>query len=724
MLNEVGAKRVCVVGAGTMGSGIAAHLANLGFDVTLLDATQQTVTDAFERARNARPPHFYTPDTSNRIRLGNTTDNLHWVSEADWVCEAIVERPDAKRALYTALEPHLRPDAMISTNTSGLEISILSVGRSDLFRQRFMGTHFFNPPRYLKLLELIPTPESDPLLVTAMSQFLEEFVGRRVVVAKDTPGFIANRYGMWCMYQAIHVAERLHLSVEEVDAITGTFMGRPKSASFRLCDIVGLDVMRDIANNLISRCPTDPNINALTPPNSMIQLLARGWIGEKAGHGYYRREGKELLTLDFATYAYRQKRDVAFPSLSQVERLPLGERLRQALDLRDEVGEYLRHYLVPSLRYANYLKEEISHSVLDFDRVMEWGFGWEMGPFAMIDAIGAERLGIDAKPFYQGNSYRGFDGSYISIPSQPEYVSLPDFPIVSQGETFVLRDLGDGVGAICLTTKMGVISPAMVEELITFLEKSDLSRFVLTSEARSFSAGFDLRFFSDAIAGQRYGAIDLALQRLQHLGELLESRSCVAAVYGHCLGAGLELALSCSHIVAAAETQIGLPESKVGLIPGGRGVTLLRNYNQHTSKRLCEVAMTITRGEVAPTPDHARTLGYLRATDVTVYHPDRLLYEAKRIALTAIPVARPAWATMVGPLVGMIDRELDQAGARGDLTEFDLTLGHKIKQIFARSDTYGESLAKERVEFIDLCGRALTHQRIRHMLDNGKPVKN
>jgi 3-hydroxyacyl-CoA dehydrogenase len=707
-----------------MGSGIAAHLANLGFDVTLLDATQLSVTDAFERARNARPPHFYTPDTANKIRLGNTAEHLAWISEADWVCEAIVERPDAKRALYTAIEPFLRPDAMISTNTSGLEINMLSVGMSDSFRQRFMGTHFFNPPRYLKLLELIPTQETDPVVVAEMTQFLEQAVGRRVVLAKDTPGFIANRYGMWSMFHAIHVAERLRLSVEEVDAITGTFLGRPKSASFRLNDIVGLDVMRDIATNLLARCPNDPNISVLTIPNSMLHLLARGWIGEKAGQGYYRREGKELLTLDFTTFAYRQKRDVFFSSLSQLERLPLGERLRQALELRDETGEYLRHYLVPALRYADYLKEEVSHSVLDFDRVMEWGFGWQMGPFAMIDAIGAENLGIKAEPFYQGRTQRSFEGSYVSIPVQAEYTSLPDYPIVSQGATYNVRDLGDGVSAVCLTTKMGIISPAVVDELTALFEKSSMSRFVLTSEARAFSAGFDLRFFSDAIAEQRYGDIDGALQHLQRLGEILETRNCVAATFGYCLGAGLELALSCSHIVSLAETQTGLPESRVGLIPGGRGVTLMRNYNQHSAKRLAEVAITLTRGEIAPTPDHARVLGYLRPTDVTVYHPDRLIFEAKRIALEAIPVARPAWAAMVGPLVGMIDRELDTAVSRGEFTDFDSTIGHKIKQVFARSTTYEESLAKERVEFVDLCGRALTHARIRHMLENGKPVRN
>lgn len=725
MLKEVVAKQVCVIGAGTMGSGIAAHLANIGFEVTLLDATQMSVVDAFERARSARPPHFYTPETAQRIRLGNTTDHLSWIAEADWVIEAIVERPEAKRALYSALLPYLRPDAMISTNTSGLELSLLAAGMPDSFRARFVGTHFFNPPRYLKLLELIPTPETDPAMLAAMSEFLEMGVARRVVLAKDTPGFIANRYGMWCMFHAVHVAEKLGLSVEEVDAITGTFLGRPKSGSFRLNDIVGLDVMRDIASNLVDRCPNDPHIGVLQIPNSMIHLLARGWIGDKAGHGYYRREGKELLALDLRTYAYRNKQDVRFVSIPQLEHLPLAERLRQALTLRDEVGDYLRHYLVPALRYADYLKEEISHSVLDFDRVMEWGFGWQMGPFAMMDALGMTTP--DGHPMaknYLGGEQRGFDGAYVPMPSEPEYAAIRDFPVVSAKETYNIRDLGDGVTAICLTTKMGVISPAVVEDLIELLERHPVTRFVLTSEAKAYSAGFDLRFFVDAIAQQRWEGIDHALQRLQYLGELLEKRPCVAAVFGYCLGAGLELALSCSHIVAHPETQIGLPETRVGLIPGGRGLTLTRLNNQHNAKRLCEVAMTLTRGEIAPTPDHARVLGYLRPADVTVYHPDRLLTEAKRVALGAEPVARPIWANVAGPLVGMIDRELDQGTSRGDLTEYDATLGHKIKQMFARSTNYEDCLKRERIEFADLCGRALTLARIKHMLETNRPLRN
>lgn len=711
-----------------MGGGIAAHLANLGFEVSLLDSSTQSVEEAFARLKSAKPPAFYTPDVSHRIRLGNTEDNLDWIREADWVCEAIIEKLDAKKSLYARIEPFLPEDSFISTNTSGLEISLLSADRSASFRRRFLGAHFFNPPRYLKLLELIPTDVTDPEVVASMSQFLEERVARRVIIAKDTPGFIANRFGMWSMYHAVHVAEMLRLTVEEVDLITGPFIGRPKSGSFRLNDIVGHDVMRDIAANLIQRCPHDPNISVLELPTSITHLLARGWIGEKSGHGYYRRDGKELLALDLQNYVYRQKQEVTLPTIQKLAKLPLGVRVREALDQKDEVGEYLRHYLVPTLRYADFLKQEISHSVLDFDRVMEWGFGWEMGPFAMIDAIGPDRLGLNGPKFYGDSTYRSFEGKTVSIQRKPEFAELRDTPVISQKPSFELRDLGDGVTAIALTTKMGVITVDLVEELIALFEGEAPEPYVLTNGGRAFSVGFDLRFFQEAIAQQQWSKIEFALARLQRLGEMLEGTRGVAAIFGYCLGAGLEIALSIPQIVAQAEANIGLPESKVGLIPGGRGVTLMRNYNQFSAKRLEEVTMTMARGEVATNAEQARSLGYLRATDVTVFHPDRLLFEAKKAVLaepfSAGTLGRPVWKSLSGPLSGMIDRSLETAAKKGEMSEYDLLIGNRLKQIVSRANNYENSLARERSEFLELCNQALTLARIKHMLDTGKPLRN
>jgi 3-hydroxyacyl-CoA dehydrogenase len=426
---------------------------------------------------------------------------------------------------------------------------------------------------------------------------------------------------MWSMFQAIHCAERLHLAVEQVDGITGPFLGRPRSGSFRLNDLVGLDIMQDIAQNLIDRCKDDPHLAALQTPASMRSLMSRGWIGDKSGHGYYRKEGKELLALDLRTFAYRNRQEPALPSLERLSKQPLGQRVREALELRDEVGEFLRSYLIPTLRYAGYLKEEISHNVRDFDRVMMWGFGWELGPFAMIDAIGADVIGIESKPYYSGNSVLSFDNKYVETSPEPEYSTIRDYPIISSGDAHNLRDLGDGVTAFCLTTKMGSITPKAVTELTTLLEGGKIKRLVFTSEAKVYSVGYDLNVFNDAIQNADHDVILKELTALHRLGSLLEQIPSVAAVWGYALGAGLELAMSCSHIVANAESQIGLPESKVGLIPGGRGTVLMRLRHQIIPKRIAEIAMLLTHGTVAPNADTARELGYLRTTDVTVYHP-------------------------------------------------------------------------------------------------------
>lgn len=722
--NWLSAKNVVVIGAGTMGSGIAAHLANIGFNVTLLDVTRESAREAFERAKQARPPHFFVQERANSVVLGGIDEDFGLVATADWVCEAVVENLDVKRNLFAKLDEFLRPDAMVSTNTSGLQISLLAEGRSESFRKRFLGTHFFNPPRYLKLLELIPTGDTDPEAIKAFTQFLEEKVARRVVLAKDTPGFIANRYGMWAMYHAIHTAERLHLTVEQVDAITGPFLGRPRSASFRLNDLVGLDIMRDIANNLIERCPNDAHIGNYQPPASLLALIGRNWIGDKTGQGYYRKEGKELLALDLQTFAYRQKQEVSFPSIDALGALPLGERISKALDQRDELGEFLRNHLVPVLQYANYLRDEVSHSVLDFDRVMMWGFGWQMGPFAMIDAIGAEKLGIHTGAFYKGAQMLGTGGGFVDIKPEPYYRTLQEAPVIGGTDTYNLRDLGDGVTAVALRTKMGAITPQLVDDLTALLEGGKVDKIVLTSEARAFSVGYDLTFFDAAIGNGMMSDIDQGLQRLQRLGELLEEHDVVAAVHGYTLGAGLELALGCRCIVADSEAKIGLPEVKVGLLPGGRGTALVRLNNQHNIKRLTETALVLIEGAVSTNADEARMMGYLRGTDITSYHPDRLLHEAKLAALGSVRPTRPAWTTPEGPITGMIDRGEDALVARGVLTDYDRIVGSKIKFIFAKAISYDAALELERKEFVDLCGRSLTHARIKHMLDIGRPLRN
>jgi 3-hydroxyacyl-CoA dehydrogenase len=708
-----------------MGAGIAAHLANIGFEVTLLDLTKESVQAAFERAKSMKPPHFYVPETASKIRLGSIEENLEWVSEADWVCEAIVEKLDLKRDLFSKIEPLLNETAMISTNTSGLQISLLSEGRSESFQRRFLGTHFFNPPRYLKLLELIPTDLTDSDAVTAFSSFLEDKCARRVVVAKDTPGFIANRFGMWAMFHAIHVAEKLGLSIEMVDAICGPFLGRPRSGAFRLNDIVGLDIMQDIAQNLQSRCPDDPFIDALNTPRSMATLMERGHIGAKSSAGYYRREGKELLVLDLGTLAYRQPYEISVPSLNEFAKKPLGERLRLTLESKDEAGEFLRNHLIPTLQYADYLKEEISHSVQDFDRVMKWGFAWEMGPFELIDAIGPNALGLLDQPFYRDSQQRGYNGEFIQIASEPQFSTISDFPIIETNGGFNVRDLGDGVKAIALTTKMGTITPEVVSGITAFLDKPGYDCIVLTSEAKNFSFGFDLTFFERSISESNWQAIDDALIALQNLTLRLGSIRSVAAVFGHCLGAGTELAIGCTKVCSHPESTIGLPEAKVGLIPGGAGTALLAQRSQSAgSKRIVDVCMAISAGFVSANAEHAKSVGILRETDVTSFHPDQLIQTAKSLALQAIPSDLPVWLQPLGPLTGMIDTAKEAVKVKEGLSSQDELIADKVKHVFTKPTSFDSALVEERIAFLTLCKSGLTMARIRHMLENGKPLRN
>lgn len=716
-------RKVCVIGAGTMGSGIAAHLANLGFEVTLLDLTMDSVRNAFDRAKTARPPHFFVSDTADKIRLGSIQENLEWAAEADWICEAIVEKMDAKRALFDQLDGMIPETSAITTNTSGLEIKLLGEGRSESFKRRFMGTHFFNPPRYLKLLELIPTDTTDPSALSAMTAFLEEFTARRVVLAKDTPGFIANRFGMWAMIHAIHVTEKLGLTVEQVDAITGPFLGRPRSASFRLNDIVGLDIMRDIALNLFERCPDDPHRGSLETPNSMQFLLNKGWIGDKAGQGYYRREGKEFVAFDLGTRAYRQRIDISFPELDAIAKEPLGRRVAQALELKTEPGEFLRHHLVPVLQYANYLKEEISHNVQEFDRVMKWGFGWQMGPFEMMDAIGIERFGI-AEPFYHQGAQRVYSGGYEPLAEEPQYRQLADYPVVEACRNFNVRDLGEGILAIGLTTKMGTVSPDLLHELHDWIEPKD-GRFVLAGEAKHFSLGFNLNWFMDRIEGDEFEEIVNGLDLLQGTAVLLSTKKIVSAVHGYCLGAGLELAFQCPKVVALADAMIGFPEAKVGLFPGGGGTAELGLRAQLIGgKQVVEAARQLTLGETSTSADHARQMGYLRVTDRTIYHPERLITDARAEAVKVEPFYRPRWQVPVGPITGMIDQMLQEMRAKDQITDHGVLIGEKIKFILAKAQSFENACELERSLFVDLCRNALTHARIRHMMDTGKPLSN
>ncbi len=724
-MNRAPLEKVLVVGAGTMGSGIAAHLVNLGLKVTLADLTAETAVNGMEKCKSASPPHFMVHEAAAHVSTIGLDSLEEAASDADWVCEAVIEKLQPKRELFARLSDVIKPDALISTNTSGLQIESISEGLPQDMRERLVGAHFFNPPRYLKLVELITTSSTKPEVTKCFIETLEYQVGKRVVLAKDTPGFIANRFGMWCLFQAIHTANALDLTVEETDAITGAFIGRPRSGTFRLADIIGLDVMNDIASNLLARCQDDPYIYALKTPSSVESLLNLNWIGAKSGQGYYRKEGKSLLSLDLKRLSYRPYQEAKFSFIESTQKVPTAERIVSSLQLGDQVGEFLRLHLIPALAYAHAIRSEISFSPLDFDRVMKWGFGWKLGPFELIDIIGAEKCGIQSKPFYQGKTFLENNGqSYAPFPNEPRYITLESLPKLESKSTVDIYDGGDGIHVLAITSKMGAITPQVCKDLEASINESAATGFVLTSNQSSFSVGYDLKVFNHAIESGDFEAIEADLVLLQKLGELLESKDTVAALHGYALGGGLELAMSCSRIVAHSEAKIGLPESRVGLLPGGRGTTILRTRFQQSAKEAANAAITLTLGHIQDNALIALQAGYLKESDAIEFNQDHVLAAAIDLAKTTPTQEKLQWRPIEGPLAGMVDQNLAQRKLKGDISAHDVLIGESIKQVFAKSTSYEDSLDKERKLFLDLCKNALTLARIKAMLENGKPLRN
>ncbi len=722
--------RVAVLGAGTMGSGIAAHLANLGFDVLLFDLTKESVHAAFDRAQSSKPPPFYDHNAVTRVTLCSIEEDLHRIEEVNWVCEAIVEKMDLKRDLYARIEPHLRSDAMISTNTSGLEIKLLAEGMSESFRKRFIGTHFFNPPRYLKLIELIPTADTDRSTVDAYTLFLEDRVGRRVVVAKDTPGFIANRYGMWCLFQAIHTCEKLRFSVEAVDAMTGPFLGRPKTATFRLADLIGLDIMEDIAQNIQARCHSDAATNVLDLPQSVASLIEAGRIGSKSGRGFYERAGKEFLVYDFADGGYRQPEVASFPTIEELARKPIGERLRIALTRRDEVGEFMRAHLSPILEYAATIGSEVSFNVSDFDRVMKWGFGWEAGPFELIDRIGYEVLeGFwsasplkKKSPFYLDGAPLSFpDQRHLPIKENPAFASVAAFPAVDTHDEWIVREDGEGGFIFEFRTKLNALNSKLISALTGLLRQNSGVRITLTNEGRAFSAGFDLTTLLRATEEGRLSEVESWLRDLQECCLLLREHSTVAGVHGFTLGGGMEIAMHCQKIVADPEAILGLPESLVGLVPAGGGTALMRHRSQGDAKLMAQAFTLLATATKVPASAAKKSL-LLRENDELIVNPDQLVYKA--VHASPEPLPKPVWLPAPPQAKGMIDQEIEKLRSNWTIGEYGLTIAEELKRIFTQPDSYEAALEMEREAFLRLLTRPLTINRIKHLLETGKPLNN
>ena len=786
-------RKVAVLGAGTMGAAIAAHCANAHLDVELLDIAATTGDDrdaitraGYERMRKARPAALMGDNVADRIRLGNFEDNLDRLADADWIIEAIIERVEPKQQLMQRVEKIAGPAAIISSNTSGIPLHTLTEGRSDAFKAHFLGTHFFNPPRYLKLVELIPTDHTDPQVVDAMRNLAEHALGKGVVIARDTPDFIGNRLGTFAGMQAIRYAFDAGYSIEEVDAITGPLIGRPSTATFRLNDQVGLDIAVGVAENIYPLIPDDESRDAFQPHPKLREMLARQLLGNKTGAGFYKRierDGKTMFdVVDLETFDYKPAvaPEVPIVKLAQ-QQGDLGARLRflmlRADDDRD--ARYIRDTLLPYLAYAARRVPEISQSLDDVDHAMVWGYAHEAGPFRTWDMLGVRQaadqmksLGIEVAgwvdqmlatgndDFYRHENGRDFayspvDAKYLALREDLLAISLDRLreqgKELSRNDSASLLDLGDGVLCLEFHSKANSIDAgirAMGFEALRALGRDDVVGLVIGNQGQHFCAGANLADLARSVREGRLDEVEKGLGAFQQLlmGFRFAPKPVVAAPHGQTLGGGLEFCLHADRVVAAAETYMGFAEPGVGLIPAGGGT-------KEMARRIVSAAVglapdtpplpslqkafdTIAMARVSGSAREAQTLGFLRDEDRIVMNPEHVLAAAKREVLELGDSYAPPERNRNVYAAGRWARAALEVGVKTlqwgrYASEYDGVIGTDVARVLTGGDLSLPQwvpeeylLELEKDAFLGLLKNDKTQARIAAMLESGKPLRN
>jgi 3-hydroxyacyl-CoA dehydrogenase len=725
-----------------MGAQIAAHVANTGVPALLLDLDAGVASEGLKRIRRLKPDPFFTPAAADLIKTGGFETDLGQLAGVDWIVEAVVERMDVKRALLERVDAVLRPGTIVTSNTSGIPIGALAAGRSETFRRQWLGTHFFNPPRYLRLLEIIPTPETDPAIVDRMSMFADRRLGKGVVVAKDTPNFIANHIGVYSVVSVLRALESGEYTIEEIDAITGPAIGRPKSATFRTMDIAGIDVLAHVAKN----------INLELPP-IVAALVERGWIGEKSGQGFYKRQqtanGTEILTLDPATMTYRPRQSARLPALDAARSIEdPGARIKTLFNGSDRVGNFLRGTLAPTLGYTAKVWPDIAYSIDDIDRVMQWGFGWEIGPFEIIDAIGPHSALGDVLP--PGRSRFRENGVTPAAPDlQILKTAKAQGRVVKKNVGASLVDLGDGVLAVEFHSKMNAIGGDTVQMLHAGLKEAaaNFAALVVGNDAANFSAGANLMLLLLEAQEGNWDEIDVMIRTVQNCNQAIRSAEVpvIVAPAGMTFGGGCEITLHADRVQAAAESYIGLVEVGVGLIPGGGGTKemLARAVDDLPSSGVDllpfvqRVFETIGFAKVSTSAADAERLGFLRDADRVTMNRERLMADAKAFALERVREGHqrrlPRTAIPVGgeSVLAALKLGVHLGWRAGRISDHDAVVGRALANVLAggslpHQTTVSEQhlLDLEREAFLKLCGERKTLERMQHTLKTGKPLRN
>lgn len=784
-----------IIGSGVMGAGIAAHLANAGIRTLMLDIVPKELTaqetkqgltldDAAVRSRIARdnrqkllkqnPAPLASKQLLDLIEVGNLEDDLERLKEADWVIEVIVERLDVKQQLFATIEPFLREDAIVSSNTSGISIEAMRQGRSDSFNARFLGTHFFNPPRYLKLLELIPTSDTDPEVVRFMKQFAEERLGKGVVIAKDTPNFIGNRIGTYGLLVTLDEMKKGGYSIGEVDSVTGPVLGRPSSATFRTLDVVGIDTFVHVANNVYDLLPDGAEKDTFAVPAEMKRLVDEGSLGAKSGQGFYKKVGKQILELDLATFEYVEKKALTEPSIGQAKALPGAKnKLKAVVFAKDRVGALLWPIHAKTLLYSAQLTHEIADDIKAIDEAMKWGFGWKMGPFETWDALGVEKtvakmkqdgydvpvwvnemLASGVTSFYneEGQFYDAQTQTYVGSAVNPKEIRLRDVRksngVLLENNGARLLDLGDDVAVLEFTSKsnaIGVDIMQMIEQSIDLVEKNHRG-LVIANDGKNFCVGANLAMMLMEAEDENWFELDWIINKFQQSIQKIRyaSRPIVVAPQGMTLGGGTEISLPAARLQAGLETYMGLVEVGVGLIPGGGGnVNTYRRLLENTPDGLVNIEKAaqktfenVAMAKVSKSAFEARELGYVRTVDQISMNRDHLTHDAKQLVLELDRTGYTAPARSRIPVVGRAGKATLELATRemfygGYISEHDLKIASKLAHVIAGGNvSFGTQVDEqymldiEREAFLSLIGEMKTQQRMQHMLVKGKPLRN
>ena len=795
-------KKIAVLGSGIMGSRIACHFANIGVEVLLLDivprelnAAEQAkgltlqhpavrnrvVNEAFQNTLKASPAALYNAAFANRVKLGNFDDNLTEIKNYDWILEAIVERLDIKQSLFEKVDALRKPGTLVTSNTSGIPIHLMSEGRSDDFQQHFCGTHFFNPPRYLKLFEVIPGPKTDPKILDFLLHYGDLYLGKTSVLCKDTPGFIANRLGIHAMVQTVRVAEEMGLTVEEVDKLTSTVVGRPKSGTFRLSDVVGLDTTVNVCNNL-EKMQHDEAREAFILPPVMAKLSENKWLGDKTGQGFYKKTKDEkgqtvILALDLKTLEYKpSQKSIRFATLDSTKVIDdLKKRFGVLLKGSDKAGEFYRRTFADAFKYASNRIPEISDELYRIDQAICAGFGWEMGLFETWDAIGVRAMltimeSLNGKPaawvyemldggcetFYrvENGKKQYYDipaKGYKTIPGQESFIILENLSknVVWKNAGASVYDLGDGILNLEFHSKMNTFGAEVVEgvhKAIALAEKDFRGLVIGNDSTEAFSAGANLATLFMFAIEQEYDEINLMIAQFQQtmIRARYSSIPVVGAPHSLSLGGGCELNLHCDKVVAHSETYMGLVEVGVGLIPAGGGTKEMAArcsdlyQTGDTELNILQTAfMNIAQAKVSTSAHEALGMNYLQAKDQIVLNRSRLIAEAKQAAIelseNGYTQPKPRTDIKVQGKTGMALFKAGVASMRmaNYISDHDAKIADKLAYVICGGDlSYPQLVSEqylldlEREAFLSLTGEKKTMERMQGLLTGGKPPRN